>query len=448
MAQYDPLVIKAGTKTLLGADTLRADLTATAGLLTGTAVDPGNACQVDVALTPKKASNTVAAAIIGIYDGVSGSIVRDGVVVATMAAGVVLANGDTVYLSATAGALTNIKPTMDHLHEVGVVVNAAASKILLQPKPVIVLPATPPPYLFVPSVQADYRIRKIDTSDGSLVWNGADALPANHLNDVLYDGTFIWTLDASDRFIRKYSAATGAFVAGPFNPYTQNSCQQMAFDGVNYWSTHNSWGDSRIVKWDVAGAYVNSWVLPVAMEVPWGVCFDGDDIIYIWSLNYRRVGRFRISTSNLDAYSGGAIDGAGSTANRGVCWDGTNLWIGHDANLFKIRGADLVVLGGDTLPNTVAGICYDGTHIWAVCLNARIYKYRCSDFAAIGNYALADADTYGGVTFDGTHIWVAQNVANTVRKLVAATGAFVGDYNHGDFYWALNNTAAILPWPA
>jgi hypothetical protein len=139
LAQYDPIVIKGGFPTILGTDTCRADLTAKAGLTTAAVVD-GDACQISAALTMQKALNTEDSAVVGVYDGTSGSIVKDGVVVANMAPGVVLANGDVVYLSATAGALTNVKPTTDMLHEVGVVVDAATSKVLLQTKPVVVRP--------------------------------------------------------------------------------------------------------------------------------------------------------------------------------------------------------------------------------------------------------------------------------------------------------------------
>jgi hypothetical protein len=136
MAQYDPIVVKAGIPTIVGTDTLHCDLNAKAGLTT-TAVVSGDACQMNGDNVLAKAVNTSAAPIVGIYDGVSGSIVRSGIVVATMATGVVLANGDAVYLSAYPGKLTNVKPTENVIHELGVVVDAASSKILLQQKPAV-----------------------------------------------------------------------------------------------------------------------------------------------------------------------------------------------------------------------------------------------------------------------------------------------------------------------
>lgn len=161
MAQFDPIAIKSGILTVLGTDSLRADRLAAAGL-TITGPVSGDACQVSGALTLGKAVNTSTSPIVGIYDGESNSVVRKGVVVATMKAGVTLANGDTVWLSSTAGALTNVKPTADMLHEVGVVVHAGDKKVLLQQKPVIALPAGPPISTFVAT--SDPVSRKAVTS--------------------------------------------------------------------------------------------------------------------------------------------------------------------------------------------------------------------------------------------------------------------------------------------
>jgi hypothetical protein len=141
MAQYESFGIKAGILTAFGTDTLRADLTTLGGMTTTTLVS-GDACQVSGAMTVVPAVNTSAGQIVGIYDGVSGSVVRRGVVTASFVAGLTLVAGDAVYLAAVAGRLTNVKPTTGMLHEVGVVVSAAARTIMLQQKPVMVLPAS------------------------------------------------------------------------------------------------------------------------------------------------------------------------------------------------------------------------------------------------------------------------------------------------------------------
>jgi hypothetical protein len=144
MAQYDPIAIKSGIPTVIGTDTLRDDRIAVAGLDTTTnSLAAGDVCQVDsTALRMRKAVNTSISPIVGVYDGISGSVVRKGIVVATFKSGVTLADGDAVYLSSTAGQLTNVKPTTDTLHEVGVVIDATNKKILLQQKSAVTLTAS------------------------------------------------------------------------------------------------------------------------------------------------------------------------------------------------------------------------------------------------------------------------------------------------------------------
>ena len=141
MAQYDSLVIKSGIPTVIGTDTLRADREAHAGLDTATnSLASGDVCQVDTtALRMKKAVNTSTSPIIGVYDAMAGSVVREGVVVATFATGPTTA-GESAYLSSTAGQLTNVKPTTNMVHEVGIVVDVSSRKILFQPKVVVALP--------------------------------------------------------------------------------------------------------------------------------------------------------------------------------------------------------------------------------------------------------------------------------------------------------------------
>ena len=150
MAQYDPIAIKAGIPTAIGIDTLRDDRIGVAGLTT-TGLAAGDVVQVTSNLTLAKASYLLTSPVVGVYDGVSGSVVRKGIVVATFVSGLTLLNGDVVYLSSTAGQLTNVKPQYYCVHEVGVVVDATNKKILLQQKPVITLPG----YVYVVSAYGD-----------------------------------------------------------------------------------------------------------------------------------------------------------------------------------------------------------------------------------------------------------------------------------------------------
>jgi hypothetical protein len=136
MAQYDGIVIKSGIPTVLGTDTMRADREAEAGLTT-TGLSSGDVCSISAALTLTKASVKNYNAIAGVYDAISSSVVREGVVVATFVSGLTLNAGDVVYLSSTDGQLTNVKSSLDYVKEVGVLVDTSTKKVLLQPKLII-----------------------------------------------------------------------------------------------------------------------------------------------------------------------------------------------------------------------------------------------------------------------------------------------------------------------
>jgi len=149
MAQYDPLVLKAGIPTVLGSETLRADLSALAGLTTA-GLNAGDACRVSGAMTLAQAIDTNASGVVGVYDGVSGSMVREGSVVAGFISGLTVAAGEVAYVSGTAGKLTNVKPsaTGRYQTEVGVIFDTTGyvnpdytCVVMLQPQTPVYLPA-------------------------------------------------------------------------------------------------------------------------------------------------------------------------------------------------------------------------------------------------------------------------------------------------------------------
>lgn len=219
MAQYDPIAVKSGIPSNLGVDTLRSDKVAEAGLTT-TGLAAGDVVQVTANLTLSKANNALTTPVVGVYDGISGSVVREGVVVATFVSGLTVANGDVAYLSSTAGALTNVKPTRDVLHEVGVVVDAASSKILLQQKPVIVLPEV---RLFLSLGQygsGAFNPGEVFSPKNN-AWSNSGVVPVYNVNDPhscrLGDGTVLCTGGSQSTTYKKWTQtfdpATGLWTA-------------------------------------------------------------------------------------------------------------------------------------------------------------------------------------------------------------------------------------------
>jgi hypothetical protein len=415
LAQYDPTAVKTGIPTVLGTDTARADRIAAAGLTTA-ALATGDACQVSGALTMQKALNTEDSAIVGVYEGTSGSVVREGVVVATMAAGVVLANGDTVYLSATPGALTNVKPTMDMLHEVGVVVDAASSRILLQQKPVIVLPASY--FVWVSANVAPLGVAKFLTADGSYVTRYASAAQTG---GVLWDGARIWA--------SKY-AASGIYRINPdgtlIDELAINSqALQLAFDGTYVWAPSGG----NIVKIDAAGAVVGTYAAGGTNFKC--ICYDGVANVWYTSWSDNSIRKMRCSD--------GAVVGTYATTiinNTGVTTDGTYVYSAGETGGSAGRVCKfLITTGALSGPYATGGgwgygVTYDGAgSVWvANTRDSTIGKIDTATGALSGPYGLSPgAWGASGVAFDGTHIWASDANADKVRKF-NLDGSVVGDY--------------------
>ncbi len=372
MAQFDPIAVKTGVPTAIGTDTPRIDLAAVAGLTTA-ALASGDACQVNGALTMQKALNTSTSPIVGVYDGTTGSVVREGVVVATMEAGVVLANGDTVYLSDTAGALTNVKPISYMLHEVGVVVSAAASKIMLQPKPVVALPWA---FVWVANITGGTDT-KIDAATGAVSGSyGAMAAP----NGTCTDGIYVYTIGTDDGLVGnvyKFNAATGAFVT---SWSVTDHGRWICYDGVNLYAT--SWPNpgGRVRQFSTAG--VPGFVAVIG-NYPRECCYDG--LGYVWALNY------------------------------------------IDNTVSKVRCSDGAVIGAYATGNGPYSCCVDGTNIWiANRLANSVTKLLLSTGAFVGTYGVGN--TPYGICCDGTYVYTADGGAGTITKLLAATGGFVATF--------------------
>ena len=450
MAQYDPLVIKSGLAGVLGTDTLRADVIAHAGLTT-TGLAAGDVVQVTANLTLSKAVNTSTSPIVGVYDGVTGSVVREGVVVATFKTAPT-ANGDAVYLSSTAGQLTTTKPTMDMVHEVGVVVDFATRKVLLQQKPVIALPATPPPNIWVSNIS---QPRKFLASSGAYIGTIAGVFQTQ---DMLWDGVYLWEMSSDNpNQFRKIDPVAMTVVGGPYTFIggAGRYCCQFAFDGTNYWATH-SWlgaGSDKIYSFNSTGTELGSWTMPSAPVLPQGCCYGGGTDLYVASSNYGRVYKWDTATHALGVrsdYLGGNTWYAGS-----LCWDGANIWVAMSTWLHKIRGSDMVVLASIDLAGGgwagVTSVCYDGANVWAGCRDTKVYKVRCSDAAVLGSYSCGGGNEVFTVCFDGTHIWAGLNGTHKLRKLLASDGSFVGDYDYPGAYYEwirLTSTTGVLPtWP-
>lgn len=445
--QYDPIVIKSGLAGVLGTDTLRADLAAHAGLTT-TGLAAGDVVQVTANLTLSKAVNTSTSPIIGVYDGVSGSVVREGVVVATFKSGLTLLNGDAVWLSSTAGALTNVKPTKDMLHEVGVVVHAASSKILLQQKPVISLPPSPPLSNLLSG--NDYGLYQVASPSGTLLGTlgGPDNGP--YFRAGIWDGNLLWwaccvRYGGSPTTVVAVDPSTRTVVAGPFTiaaydfGYSNPNPRSMAFDGNDYWICGLE--ANSVYKFKSDGTVLGQVTGLGATYAghSYGFSYDGQG--YIWCHRSGGSGHevYKIACGSPGGAPGSVTNITGTYMNMGMygaILGGYYYWMSGDKgypfytpwnmymNRVNISGTPVVTTSPWLYYSTEYCLVSDGTYLYSYDGGSGIRKHDISGWPTVtmpwyvgGWYISQNLD------YDGLYLWSPQNGSSNFWRISTVDGS-------------------------
>lgn len=461
MAQYDPTAVKAGVPTALGADALRADLTALGGATTA-GLAAGDAVQVSTALTFVKAVNTATAAVVGVYDGVTGSVVRDGAVGASYA-GSAPAAGDTLYLSSTAGKLTATKPTKDMLHEVGVALAAGSGgvvKTLLTHKPVVALPPSPvlSNFLGGSSPDATDTIRQISSPAGTNL--GSLRIGGGVASAFCYDGNAMWVTNATTT-VYKFDPVSYAVLGGPYTVGDlsgRNPCPHtMAFDGTRYWKIGAN--GSRVWRFEADGSGA------VSVGGTWstyGMVYDGRG--YLWVLDRgfgnRNVYKINCATAAVAAtYTPPpGIGTAGTCGAYGTVLGGYFYFICGNKGFPYYLPWDLylcridVVTGAVTASNWLGyrrfgGSCVtDGTHVYYGDDGSTLYKNDVSAWPTVTQVWGVGGSSVNldNMEYDGQYIWSAYSSSTNFWRISTADGSRV---NKGYNYWSASfaSTCGALP---
>lgn len=439
MAQYDPITIKSGILSSLDSDTLRADKIAAGGLTLASWLVAGDVCQISDNLTITQAYNINSSPIVGVYDGVSGSIIREGVVTARFAVGPTTV-GEAVYLSENNGKLTNVKPTKDMLHEVGVVVDVAAKKILLQPKPVIALP---PSTLFLGKQgvnnSEEYAIPSFSLL-GSFATTGFGPYRA------LWDGNYVWFADsANPQKVVKVDPATRTVVGGPWTlagSGTTNAQNNFAFDGTNYWIAAGS--QNYIVKFDVNGNVITT---VTGMTGCYYLSYDGNgNILVSCSGATARVYKVSIASNSIVGtwtHSGTAGIGGGGCVVGGYFWQLVSMG-GLPADFWwaQILISDMseVAWFNSTWHNG-SWSYFDGKYIWSA-MDLNIVKQSAETGLPLANWYRGAAGAFWAIS-DGLYLWTG--ATSSVARINRETDAYAAWAPQYPYCACI--TKRILPWP-
>jgi hypothetical protein len=430
--QYDPIIVNSGIPTVLGTNTLRSDKTAEAGLTT-TGFSAGDVVQVTSNLTLAKASNQLTTPIVGVYDGVAGSVVREGIVVATFVSGLTLLNGDAVYLSSTAGQLTNVKPLYDCIHEIGVIVDATNKKILLQQKPVIWTPPNPTT-IWVGTATA-HVVTQYSLTGAVL---GTVTIAGDVPAAVCYDGTNIWILTYSG-YVYKVNASTRA-ILGSYNTGVSSIYKCTCSPGY-VWATSvllNPDG-KKLVRIAVSDGTVTVYT-PSSYYLGAPVYHSSGYLWVPYTDDYSVYGLYKIDPTNgsIVATYGNHYAAADLT---GGC--ATDTYVFHAS---QELGRWVASTGSFTYNNNLSwqgSPCWDGVNLWVPQGYSQIVNKMSTNLGNLAAYNVGGNPFHCG--YDGTNIWVTCKNDNIVVRLSPA-GVVLGTYS----LTAPNvvcSTAHVLPWP-
>ena len=200
-------------------------------------------------------------------------------------------------------------------------------------------------------------------------------------------------------------------------------------------------------KVDLAGSIIGTYSAGAAYSS--SLCYDGVDSVWIGNgSGDNNVRRMRCSDGVITATVAIGAD------TIGMCSTKTNLWVGCNTQLKKIRLSDNTVVGTYASDGDWAGTpCYDGTRIWQGVGGDYM---RCRNEADGAYVRDVDTGNYHGASnqvpcFDGTHIWVNHQYSLGTdygwHKFLASDGSYVGTYNGAQTSQKaqLCSTASVLP---
>jgi hypothetical protein len=191
-------------------------------------------------------------------------------------------------------------------------------------------------------------------------------------HDILFDGTYIWVSGSNvDQVVYLAKYDTSGSLIGFANIIDQSyyiGPGRMAYDGTNIWVVVANYGGiSCILSINAASNYGGT---PIGFtylgqpETVLSVCYDG---LYLWvpcSMG-SVLAQVNPSTNTVVGYVG-----FGSTLHGGICFDGSNLFVGVTTNpdsqpqIAKLNGSGMVIatynIGGGP-----GQICAAGFNIWS-----------------------------------------------------------------------------------
>jgi DNA-binding beta-propeller fold protein YncE len=258
-------------------------------------------------------------------------------------------------------------------------------------------------YLWTADASED-KIYKLEAS--TLIVDSFDT-PVPTPRGLAFDGTYLWTVDASEDKI--YKLDTSGNIIDSFDspgPYPG----ALAFDGTYLWTADGS--EAKLFKLDTSGNIIDSFDSPGASAL----AFDG---AYLWIANGSENKLYRLDTSGNIIDS---IDFVGYSDSIGLAFDGTNLWIPGFSSPHPYRVIHKLDASGNILNSIYtptlqpSGLAFDGTYLWAIDSDkGKIYKMDI--FPNIIASFDSPVPAPSALAFDGTYLWIANGSESQLFRL-------------------------------
>jgi hypothetical protein len=215
--------------------------------------------------------------------------------------------------------------------------------------------------------------------------------------------------------------------AGGFT--TLYDARGIAWDGVNLWLAGSYSGISKV---DTSGKILGNYSAP-ALHLR-GLTIDG---LTFWAFDGEtgRIYHFSVDESGavpqtriIGSFEA-PMNGVNGGIDRGIAWDGTNLWYSDRYNVYRLDTSGKI-LSNFEFPYEVPALAWDGEHLWLafnrnysatlVKVDSEGHSLFVVNFAVDSVYDLAWVDgymwavgstkPYDGITSPGSEMTMVYNI--------------------------------------
>jgi hypothetical protein len=296
------------------------------------------------------------------------------------------------------------------------------------------------PYLigrgaWVPLMQTTFNLPR-------QTWNGKSGAPGswNQYGKPCFDGQdSIWCPGSFS--LRRFNVFTGASntinLGGMGSATANNVC---IFDGSHIWTLDTSI-HKALIKINRTTETIDASVDLTAMTgVPFALCFDGT---FVWVAS-QGGSLYKVDPRTNTVVGSASI--AASITSRTIGWDGTNLYLGYNADVKKYSTSGGLLA---TIPTNVGGtwasadLIFDGVYMWNAGstggVTGQLQKIDVQSNTLIAQVAMG-GDLYQAC-FDGLFLWATRRDAAELKKVDPQTNAVVATITTP---WAINGDMTIF----